>query len=57
MHDLLRAVDTKLRTERAQERGAGRKVALARLGYPLARSLQAHFRRDSARALKQAIAG
>ena len=33
------------------------RAALARLGYPLTRSLQARFRRDSARALRRAIAG
>jgi uncharacterized protein (UPF0548 family) len=33
------------------------RAALARLGYPLARSLQARFRRDSARALRSAIDG
>ena|SRR5258705_1003700 len=32
------------------------RAALARLGYPLTRSLQARFRRDSARALRRAIA-
>ena len=31
------------------------RAALARLGYPVARSLQARFRRDSARALRSAI--
>ncbi|HEX9368181.1 MAG TPA: DUF1990 domain-containing protein [Vicinamibacterales bacterium] len=31
------------------------RAALARLGYPLTRSLQARFRRDSARALRSAI--
>ena len=33
------------------------RAALARLGYSLTRSLQARFRRDSARALRRAIAG
>lgn len=33
------------------------RAALAKLGYPLARLLQARFRRDSARALKSAIDG
>jgi uncharacterized protein (UPF0548 family) len=33
------------------------RAALARLGYPLARSVQARFRRDSTRALMRAIAG
>ena len=32
-------------------------AALAKLGYPLARLLQARFRRDSARALRSAIGG
>ena len=32
-------------------------AVLAKLGYPLARSLQARFRRDSTRALARAIAG
>ena len=31
------------------------RAALARLGYPFARALQARFRRDSARALRRAI--
>lgn len=33
------------------------RVALARLGYPVVRSLQARFRRDSARALRRTVAG
>jgi uncharacterized protein (UPF0548 family) len=33
------------------------RAALARVGYPLARVLQARFRRDSARALRRAIDG
>ena len=33
------------------------RAALARLGYPVVRLLQAKFRRDSARALQRAIAG
>ena len=33
------------------------RAVLARLGYPLARVLQARFRQDSAQALKRAIAG
>lgn len=33
------------------------RAALARIGYPLVRSLQARFRRDSARAMARAIAG
>jgi uncharacterized protein (UPF0548 family) len=33
------------------------RAALARLGYPLTRSFQARFRRDSARALRCAIGG
>jgi uncharacterized protein (UPF0548 family) len=33
------------------------RAALARLGYPLARRLQARFRRDSAAAMSRAVAG
>ena len=33
------------------------RLALARLGYPVVRLLQARFRRDSTRALRRAIAG
>jgi uncharacterized protein (UPF0548 family) len=33
------------------------RATLARLGYPVVRSLQARFRRDSASALKRAVAG
>jgi len=33
------------------------RAALARLGYPFTRALQARFRRDSARALRRAIGG
>jgi uncharacterized protein (UPF0548 family) len=33
------------------------RAALARLGYPVTRALQARFRRDSARALSRAIGG